>query len=88
METRKEEIITFKVDSGLAEKLRSVPNRSEFIRQAVLLHLGNECPFCHGTGTLTAHQMAHLQTFLEHHEMQQCDECGETHLVCENGHEA
>ncbi|AFG38084.1 ribbon-helix-helix domain-containing protein [Spirochaeta africana] len=83
MEKRKEEIITFKVDPALAEQLRAVPNRSEFIRQAVLQYLGHECPICHGTGTLTAHQMLHLRTFLEHHQLQQCSECGETHLVCE-----
>ncbi len=82
MEKRKEEVISFKVDPVLAEKLRSVPNRSEFIRQAVLQHLGNECPFCHGTGTLSVHQKKHLEIFLENHEMRRCAECGETHIFC------
>lgn len=86
MDSRKEEIITFKVDAALADKLRSVPNRSEFIRQAVLQHLGHECPICHGSGTLTPHQMAHLQSFLEHHQLAQCSDCGETYFVCDYHH--
>lgn len=86
--TRKEEIITFKVDEALAEALSGVPNRSAFIRQAVLEALGNSCPVCQGTGVLTVRQMEHWQEFSVHHHVEDCDTCHEPHLVCihEGGH--
>ncbi|SIQ34493.1 hypothetical protein SAMN05920897_10784 [Alkalispirochaeta americana] len=80
----KDEVITFKVDGALAEQLRSLPNRSEFIRQAVLQALEMECPLCHGTGTLSVNQMAHWRAFREHHRLVTCDVCGEPHLACED----
>jgi hypothetical protein len=61
--THKDEVITFKVDEALAEQLRLMPNRSEFIRQAVLQALNFECPLCHGAGTLTPNQMKHWEAF-------------------------
>lgn len=81
---QKDEVITFKVDEALGEQLRSMPNRSEFIRQAVLQALEMECPLCHGTGTLTPNQMVHWREFREHHELIQCSVCGEPHLACED----
>ncbi len=78
----KDEVITFKVDEALAEQLRVIPNRSEFIRQAVLQALEMECPLCHGVGTLTPNQMQHWQKFMDHHEMATCDVCGEQHIAC------
>jgi hypothetical protein len=83
----KDEVITFKVDDALADMLRTMPNRSEFIRQAVLQALEMECPLCHGTGTLTPNQMAHWQDFREHHELTRCAVCGEPHLTCRDHHE-
>lgn len=81
---RKEEIITFKVDESLAEALAGLRNRSDFIRQAILAALGNACPVCSGTGTLTVSQMRHWEAFTAHHHVEFCDECHETHLVCDH----
>ncbi|MFP4330428.1 MAG: ribbon-helix-helix domain-containing protein [Spirochaetaceae bacterium] len=81
---RKEEVITFKVDEELAEALGGIRNRSNFIRQAVLAALGNTCPVCNGTGTLSVPQMRHWQEFREHHRVQFCDDCHEAHLVCDH----
>ena len=78
----KDEVITFKVDDALAEQLRAIPNRSEFIRQAVLQALEMECPLCHGAGTLTPNQMTHWQEFLQHHQVTTCEVCGEAHIAC------
>ena len=64
MKNPKQEIITFKVDSLLREKLRKIPNRSEFIRQALLSALERVCPLCLGTGTLNPKQKEHLESFL------------------------
>lgn len=88
MASRKEEIITFKVDHALAEELRHMPNRSDFIRHAVLRAMQNACPLCGGTGVLTASQMEHWREFEEHHHMEECDTCHEAHLVCDVSHEA
>lgn len=80
----KDEVITFKVDGTLAEQLRLMPNRSEFIRQAVLQALQFECPLCHGSGTLTPNQMEHWKEFSKHHHLVACDVCGESHMTCED----
>ncbi len=84
MSARKEEIITFKVDEALAEAMSGIRNRSDFIRQAILSALGNICPVCNGTGTLTPAQMQHWNEFTRHHHVETCESCHETHLVCDH----
>lgn len=78
----KQEIITFKVDSTLAEAMRGIPNRSDFLRSAVLAALQNICPLCKGTGILTPRQMEHWNTFAKTHSVEECKECNEFHIVC------
>lgn len=82
-EIRKGEIITFKADRPLLEALERVPNRSEFIRSAILAALEDVCPLCRGRGTLSAAQRRHWQAFAAHHGVEQCDDCREIHLVCD-----
>ena len=79
---KKEEVITFKVDVRLAEVLRSIPNRSEFIRTAILNAVENVCPLCLGTGTLTLQQRRHWDDFINTHAVKECDDCHAIHLVC------
>jgi len=81
----KHEIITFKVDASLSEAMKSVPNRSAFIRDAILAALDGTCPLCQGTGFLSPDQKQHWQEFSEHHELAECDDCHELHLVCDHG---
>ena len=80
---KKQDIITFKVDGALSDALRGIPNRSEFIRAAILSALDGTCPLCGGTGTLTCQQREHWTHFTESHKMQQCEECSAVHIVCE-----
>jgi len=80
---RKEEIITFKVDNSLLKAMKGVPNRSEFIRTALLAALDGVCPVCNGAGVLTPDQRRHWESFTENHSLQECDECHAVHLVCE-----
>ena len=82
MSSNKESVITFKVDAGLMDALKSVPNRSEFIRTAILNALNDHCPLCRGTGVLTPNQMKHWEAFARAHPMQECGDCHEVHLVC------
>ncbi len=79
---KKQGIITFKVDEALYELVRNMPNRSEFIRNAVLSALGNICPLCNGTGILSARQKEHWDEFASDHQVKTCSECQERYLVC------
>jgi hypothetical protein len=81
---KKEEVITFKVDENLAQALGAMRNKSDFIRRAVLDALGNVCPVCNGTGSLTISQMNHWNDFSAHHHVESCDDCHESHLVCDH----
>jgi len=84
MKPPKQEIVTFKVDESLHETLKSIPNRSEFIRAAILAALDNVCPLCRGTGVLSPNQRKHWEQFARRHPLQQCDTCREYVLECEN----
>jgi len=79
---RKEQVITLKVDRSLLAAMRGVPNRSRFIRDAILAALENTCPLCMGTGMLTPQQMRHWEAFSEAHPMRECPDCHEMHLIC------
>lgn len=78
---KKEEVITFKVDKVLAEKMRAINNRSEFIRAAILAALDNVCPLCSGTGVLTPNQVDHWRDLMRTYHMGRCDHCGEVTVL-------
>jgi hypothetical protein len=78
----RQRILTFKADEALVEALVGIPNRSEFIRSAVLAALDGACPLCHGTGVLSPNQRRHWQEFNRSHRLETCDDCHEPHLVC------
>jgi metal-responsive CopG/Arc/MetJ family transcriptional regulator len=82
-QTKKEEVITFKVDESLSEALEGIRNRSEFIRKAILAALDSTCPLCQGTGILTPSQQSHWREFSRRHHVEQCADCNEPHLVCD-----
>lgn len=79
MSHQKQETITFKVDSDLAGILARLPNRSEFIRQALLSAIENTCPFCQGTGHLSPHQKEHWEALVKQHHLEHCETCGAVH---------
>ena len=79
---RKQEVFTFKVDETLSKALDGIPNRSEFIRTAVMAALESTCPLCRGTGILTPQQQKHWQEFAQNHPLMKCSECHSLHLVC------
>jgi hypothetical protein len=78
----KQEVITFKVDATVAEAMRGIPNRSEFIRSAILAAFENTCPLCKGMGILSPDQLGHWRAFSENHQVLECDDCHAFHLVC------
>ncbi len=79
----KDEVITFKAEPRLAELLKRMPNRSQFIRSAILSSLDHICPLCQGLGILSPDQKRHWQEFAEHHGIRECEDCGSVVLVCE-----
>jgi len=82
MTQNKREIITFKVDGTLLDALEGIPNRSEFIRTAILSALESACPLCKGTGVLTPNQKKHWEEFSAGHSVEKCEDCNEIRLVC------
>jgi len=85
MKKAKHEIITFKADASLLEAMKGVPNRSEFIRNAILAALDSACPLCSGTGVLTPQQKKHLLDFLVDHPLQECEKCHDLRFICPHG---
>jgi len=84
MKGSKNDIITFKVDDSLRSAMKGIPNRSEFIRAAILSALESACPLCNGTGILTPNQRDHWNTFANTHSLEECGHCHERRLVCLN----
>lgn len=80
---RKEEIVTFKADESLVAALEGVPNRSAFIREAILSALESRCPLCRGTGIMNAEQRKHWEEFSRHHHVEECSDCHAFHIVCD-----
>lgn len=64
------------------EAMKGIPNRSEFIRSAVLQALDSVCPLCSGTGIMTTAQREHWERFEKDHKLEECRDCHELHLVC------
>ena len=83
---KKQEIVTFKVDEKLYKIIKEIPNRSEFIRSAIISALGIVCPLCNGTGMLTPEQKIHWDDFATDHSVETCIECNERYIVCSNSH--
>ena len=82
MGKKKQEIVCFKVDESLLDALKGIPNRSEFIRSAIVSALDGVCPVCKGTGILTPKQQEHWNAFAKDHSIEECEGCHELHLVC------
>ena len=82
MVRKKNDIITFKVDSELLEAMKGIENRSDFIRSAILSALDNTCPLCKGSGKLSPAQQRHWNVFSQTHNITECDECNELIITC------
>jgi hypothetical protein len=87
MSSYKDEVISFKAEASLAEAIRNLPNRSAFIRAAILSALDHACPLCQGTGIMTPEQKRHWEIFAENHYLSHCRDCDALYLVCSTGGE-
>lgn len=73
----KNSIVAFKVEEELADFLDKLPNKSEFIRQAIQAKLGITCPLCAGSGAVSKETHDSFEIFLEKWELHHCESCGD-----------
>jgi len=71
----KSRTVAVKVEAELADFLARLPNKSEFIRQAILAQFGTACPLCSGTGQVASALGAHYAPILEKHRERACLNC-------------
>jgi hypothetical protein len=76
------EVISFKADQDLVALLKGVPNRSAFIRNAVLAALDKSCPLCHGSGMLPPHLHTTWERLASSHPLSECGTCHERVFTC------
>jgi hypothetical protein len=70
-------MVTFKADPALADLLESLPNRSDFIRRAVMAQARRLCPLCRGGGTLTEKERREFELLMQQAAEVRCRSCGE-----------
>ncbi len=73
----KSQIVAFKVEEDLAEFLNKLPNKSAFIRKAIVAQLGMACPLCTGAGVVPKGIHDHYSPILAKNDARKCDICGE-----------
>lgn len=79
---KKNTVITFKAEDELMTALEKIPNKSEFIRNAVANALSATCPLCGGAGVLTERQLKHWRTFAKDHTLHRCGRCDGLEIEC------
>ena len=71
------QIVAFKVEPDLAALLDAMPNKSEFIRNAVARQLSTACPLCRGTGIAPFTGVTdELTRLVQQHPLCVCAGCG------------
>jgi hypothetical protein len=73
--TTKSKIVAFKVEEELAEFLNDLPNKSDFIRKAVLSQFGMSCPLCIGTGVVPRGLHDHYKPIIAAQNKRPCEKC-------------
>jgi hypothetical protein len=72
---QKTQIVAFKVEAELAEFLDKLPNKSEFIRKAVLAQFGMTCPLCDGSGVVPRGIHEHFSPIIAERNVRPCEKC-------------
>ncbi len=75
MARKKSVVVTFRVDAHLAEALDQLPDRSAFIRDAILERLHDTCPACGGEGRVHCDSVPWLQELFEKAGARSCTCC-------------
>ncbi len=72
---QKSQIVAFKVEEDLAEFLDKLPNKSEFIRKAILAQFGMNCPLCVGSGVVPRGVHDHFKPVIAGNTERPCEKC-------------
>ncbi len=75
MNQQKQTVVSFRVDQHLAEILNNLPDKSAFIREAILRRFYAICPFCQGRGVLPKLIADWLQSRIPKVESAECTCC-------------
>jgi hypothetical protein len=73
---KKDKVVAFKVEPGLAALLEKLPNKSAFIRKAIAAQLGVACPLCQGKGVVPRGVNEHYGPVIDRHNCSACVKCG------------
>jgi hypothetical protein len=73
--TQKSQIVAFKVEEELARFLDRLPNKSEFIRKAILAQFAMTCPLCTGTGVVERGIHDHFEPMIASNRTRPCEKC-------------
>ena len=71
----KSKIVAFKVEEELADFLDNLPNKSDFIRKAILAQFGMTCPLCTGSGVVARGIHDHYKPLITSQNKRPCDKC-------------
>jgi hypothetical protein len=71
----KTEVVAFKVEEDLADFLNKLPNKSEYIRRAIIAQFGMACPLCTGTGVVPRGIHNHYQPIIQQNKELICHLC-------------
>jgi len=69
-------VVTFRVDAHLAEALERLPDKSQFIRQALAKTFHETCPACAGEGRLDCDAAKWIAEVLKRDGAKKCVCCG------------
>jgi hypothetical protein len=72
---QKSQIVAFKVEEELAKFLDNLPNKSEFIRKAILAQFRMTCPLCTGSGVVPRGIHDHYKHVLVENDSRPCEKC-------------
>lgn len=70
-------VVAFKVEEELAKLLNDLPNKSAFIRKAIVSQLGMACPLCSGNGVVPRGVHDHYEPLLRQMNLHACAGCGD-----------
>jgi hypothetical protein len=73
----KPEVVAFKVEKELVDLLNQLPNKSAFIRKAIVAQLGMSCPLCHGQGVVPRGLHDHYAEMVRNYNQRPCEKCGD-----------
>lgn len=77
----KRQIVSIKVDAELASFLDALPNKSEFIRNAILAQCVASCPLCYGTGVVFRGIGEHFAKVLTDCRHVSCKKCSKVEKI-------